>query len=72
MERMKSCVSNTGRWRQSGNTRATELLSAGENPEEASQHMGHSVQMFLEIYSEFIEEFSGVDNSILESKIEIK
>ncbi len=34
--------------------------------------MGHSVQMFLEIYSEFIEEFSEVDNSILESKIKIK
>ena len=69
---MKSHVSNTGRWRQSGNTRATELLSDGENPAEAAQHMGHSVQMFLEIYLEFIEEFSDVDNSIMESKIQIK
>jgi len=48
------------------------LLSAGENPAEAAQKVEHSVQMFLEIYSELIEEFSEVDNSILESKIEIK
>jgi hypothetical protein len=48
------------------------LLPAGENPAEATQKVEHSVQMFLEIYSEFIEEFSGVDNSILESKIKIK
>ena len=53
-------------------TRAAELLSTGVIPAKAAQQMGHSDQMFLEIYGEFIEEFSEVDNSILESKIEIK
>ena len=31
----------------------------------AVQQMGHFVQMLLETYSEFIEEFSEVENSIL-------
>lgn len=53
-------------------TKAAELLSMGVPHAKAAQQMGHSVQMFLEIYSEFIEEFSEVDNSILESKIKIK
>ena len=53
-------------------TKAAELLSMGVPHAKAAQQMGHSVQMFLEIYSEFIEEFSGVDNSILESNIQIK
>jgi integrase len=53
-------------------TKAAELLSMGVPHAKAAQQMGHSVKMFLEIYSEFIEEFSEVDNSILESKIKIK
>lgn len=39
-------------------TRAAELLSRGVSPAEAAAQLGHSVQMFLEIYSEFIQEYA--------------
>jgi integrase len=39
-------------------TRAAELLSTGIGPADAAKQMGHSVEMFLRIYSEYIEEFS--------------
>lgn len=39
-------------------TRAAELLSAGVIPARAAKELGHSVEMFLRIYSEFIEEYS--------------
>jgi integrase len=39
-------------------TRAAELLSQGIEPADAARQLGHSPEMFLRIYSEFIEEFS--------------
>lgn len=39
-------------------TRAAELLSQGIEPADAAKQLGHSPEMFLRIYSEFIEEFS--------------
>lgn len=33
----------------------------------AAAQLGHSVQMFLEIYARFVEEFGKVDSSIYES-----
>lgn len=47
-------------------TRAAELLSQGVSPAKAAQQLGHSVQMFLNIYSEFIEEYANQDMSDLE------
>jgi integrase len=47
-------------------TRAAELLSIGVEPAKAAAQLGHSVQMFLNIYSEFIDEFSKQDDSIFE------
>lgn len=40
-------------------TRAAELLSTGVNPAEAAKQLGHSVQVFLDTYSEVIEEWTG-------------
>lgn len=40
-------------------TRAAELLSQGVGAAEGAYELGHSIQMFLEIYSEFIEEYRG-------------
>lgn len=40
-------------------TRAAELLSTGVNHAEAAQQLGHSVQMFLGLYSEWIDEYAG-------------
>lgn len=49
-------------------TRAAELLSNGVTPAEGAQELGHSVQMFLQTYSEFIEEYRGArDYSRFES-----
>lgn len=39
-------------------TRAAELLSTGVEPADAARQLGHSVEMFLRIYSEWIEEYS--------------
>ena len=38
-------------------TRAAELLSIGIAPAEAAKQLGHSLQMFLDTYSEFIDEY---------------
>ena len=40
-------------------TRAAELLSMGVAPADAASQLGHSVQVFLDTYSEFIVEYSG-------------
>lgn len=40
-------------------TRAAELLSQGVNPAEAANELGHSTDMFLNKYSEFIKEYQG-------------
>lgn len=47
-------------------SRAAELLSTGVEPARAAAQLGHSLEMFLRVYSEFIEEFCGKDNSELE------
>jgi len=47
-------------------TRAAELLSKGVMPARAAKELGHSVEMFLNVYSEFIEEYSDEDVSLLE------
>lgn len=39
-------------------TRAAELLSAGIEIADSARQMGHSVEMFLRTYSEFIEEYA--------------
>ena len=40
-------------------TRAAEMLSMGLSPADASNQLGHSVQVFLGTYSEFMIEYSG-------------
>jgi len=40
-------------------TRASELLSTGVAPADAAKELGHSLQMFLTRYAEWIEEFAG-------------
>lgn len=40
-------------------TRCAELLSTGMEPARAAKELGHSLQMFYNIYSELIEEFQG-------------
>jgi integrase len=40
-------------------TRAAELLSSGVDPAEAAKQLGHSLEMFLRTYSEWIEEYAG-------------
>jgi integrase len=39
-------------------TRASELLSIGINPADAARQLGHSVEMFLRTYAEWVEQFS--------------
>lgn len=39
-------------------TRAAELLSTGITPADAAKQLGHSPEMFLRIYSEFIEQYA--------------
>lgn len=39
-------------------TRAAELLSTGIEPADAARYLGHSPEMFLRTYSEFIEDYS--------------
>lgn len=50
-------------------TRAAELLSIGVVPAAAAKQLGHSVQMFLDTYSEFIEEYAG-DMAILDTPLQ--
>ena len=38
-------------------TRAAELLSTGVDPADAAKQLGHTVEMFLRTYSEWIEEY---------------
>lgn len=40
-------------------TRAAELLSIGVNQAEAAAQLGHNVQMFSTLYSEWIDEYAG-------------
>jgi len=40
-------------------TRASELLSTGIQAPDAAKQLGHSVEMFHQIYAEWVEEFSG-------------
>lgn len=47
-------------------TRAAELLSQGCPAPLAARELGHSVAMFQSVYSEFIEEYSPTDVSVLE------
>ena len=47
-------------------TRAAELLSVGCEVGRAAKQLGHSTQMFLNTYSEFLDEYSERDNSVLE------
>lgn len=50
-------------------TRAAELLSSGSSRyAEMAAQMGHSLQMFLDIYSEFIAEYSDNDMGLFEGK----
>ena len=51
-------------------TRAAELLSANVNPAAAAKQMGHSVEMFLRIYSEYIEAYA--DQQIFDTPLERK
>ena len=52
-------------------TRAAELLSLGCLPAKAAKELGHSVPMFLTTYSQFIDEYSKQDTSVLESRHQI-
>jgi integrase len=49
-------------------TRAAELLSQGVPPAKGAEQLGHSVLVFLNTYSEWIDEYSKTDNSLLESQ----
>lgn len=54
-------------------TRASELLSRGVAPAAAAAQLGHSVQMFLEIYARFVQEYAAsVDMSQYESEKPMK
>lgn len=39
-------------------TRASELLSTGVEPVVAARQLGHSIEIFLRVYAEYIEEFT--------------
>ena len=47
-------------------TRAAELLSQGVSAALAAKQLGHSVAMFLSVYSEYLEEYAQEDHSGLE------
>jgi len=40
-------------------TRASELLSTGVQAPDAAKQLGHSVEMFHQVYADWVEEFSG-------------
>ena len=50
-------------------TRAAELLTNGVPPAKGAEQLGNSVQVFLTTYEEWIEEYSGLDDALLERKI---
>lgn len=43
-------------------TRAAELLSMGINPADAAKQLGHSTEIFLRTYSEFMESYAGASD----------
>ena len=49
-------------------TRAAELLSAGVAPAAAAKQLGHSVEIFLRTYSEYLEEY-GTDASVFDTPL---
>jgi integrase len=49
-------------------TRAAELLSQGASVPLAAKQLGHSVQMFLGTYSEYLEAYSDEDIRALDGK----
>ena len=51
-------------------TRAAELLTNGVSPAKGAEQLGNSVQVFLTTYAEWIEEYCGLDNALLERKID--
>lgn len=40
-------------------TRASELLSTGIHPGDAAKQLGHSIEMFIRTYAEWVEQFAG-------------
>lgn len=40
-------------------TRASELLSTGVHPADAARQLGHSIEMFMRTYAEWVEQFAG-------------
>lgn len=40
-------------------TRASELLSTGVNPADAAKQLGHSVEMFMRTYADWVEQYAG-------------
>lgn len=48
-------------------TRAAVLLSQKCDPARAAKELGHSVQMFFNVYSEWIDEYAEMDDSALSS-----
>ena len=48
-------------------TRATELLSKGVNPAKAAKQLGHDKETFLKTYADYLPEYDGGDDSLLES-----
>ena len=40
-------------------TRASELLSTGVNPADAAKQLGHSLEMFIRTYADWVEAFAG-------------
>lgn len=53
-------------------SKAAELLSMGIEPARAAKQLGHSVQMFLTNYSEYIDEYSGLkDDTDLDGNLKV-
>ena len=48
-------------------TRASELLSKGVNPAKAAKQLGHDKETFLKTYADYLPEYDGGDDSLLES-----
>ena len=48
-------------------TRASELLSKGVNPAKVAKQLGHDKETFLETYADYLPEYDGADDSLMES-----
>ena len=48
-------------------TKATELLSRGVNPAKAAKQLGHDKETFLKTYADYLPEYDGGDDSLMES-----